>query len=132
MLAAVAPIGRRSRRAVDRHDDDHRGDDNGTGDDDDRHHDDDHDDDAAAPPRPQPKPKLLPLGVTIGGIHVGGLSPTARYTVVRAAFRAPLVLQAGGHRAMVSPATLGAIAYAKAAVAHARSARRRRRGPARR
>jgi lipoprotein-anchoring transpeptidase ErfK/SrfK len=40
---------------------------------------------------------------------------------VRAAFRAPLVLQAGGHRALVSPAKLGAVAYAKAAVAHAQS-----------
>ena len=74
------------------------------------------------PPKRHPKPKLIPLGVTVGGIHVGGLSATAAYMVVRAAFRAPLVLQAGGHRAMVNPATLGAIAYAKAAVAHARSA----------
>ncbi len=73
-------------------------------------------------PRPKPKPKTLPAGVTIGGIHVGGLAPNAAYAVVRAAFRAPLVLQAGGHRAMVSPLHLGAIAYAKAAVAHARSA----------
>jgi lipoprotein-anchoring transpeptidase ErfK/SrfK len=74
------------------------------------------------PPKRHSKPKLIPLGVTVGGIHVGGLSATAAYMVVRAAFRAPLVLQAGGHRAMVNPATLGAIAYAKAAVAHARSA----------
>jgi lipoprotein-anchoring transpeptidase ErfK/SrfK len=74
------------------------------------------------PPKKHPKPKLIPLGVTVGGIHVGGLSATAAYLVVRAAFRAPLVLQAGVHRAMVNPANLGAIAYAKAAVAHARSA----------
>ena len=72
-------------------------------------------------PRPKPKPTTLPAGVTIGGIHVGGLSPNAAYAVVRAAFRAPLVLQAGGHRAMVSPLKLGAVAYAKTAVAHARS-----------
>ena len=75
--------------------------------------------------RPQnkhPKAKLIPLGVTVGGIHVGGLSATAAYLVVRAAFQAPLVLHAGSHRAMVNPANLGAIAYAKAAVAHARSA----------
>jgi lipoprotein-anchoring transpeptidase ErfK/SrfK len=75
----------------------------------------------APKPRPKPKPKTLPAGVTIGGIHVGGLSPSAAYAVVRAAFRAPLVLQAGGHRALVSPQELGAVAYAKAAVAHARS-----------
>ena len=74
------------------------------------------------PPKGHPKPKLIPPGVTVGGIHVGGLSATAAYIVVRAAFRAPLVLQAGAHRAMVNPDNLGAIAYAKAAVAHARSA----------
>ncbi|HZT45770.1 MAG TPA: L,D-transpeptidase family protein [Gaiellaceae bacterium] len=73
-------------------------------------------------PRPRPQTRTLPVGVTIGGIHVGGLSPNAAYAVVRAAFRAPLVLQAGGHRALVSPSDLGAVAYAKAAVAHARSA----------
>jgi lipoprotein-anchoring transpeptidase ErfK/SrfK len=73
-------------------------------------------------PRPKPKPKPIPAGVTIGRIHVGGLSPSAAYAVVRAAFRAPLVLQAGGHRAIVSPVKLGVVAYAKAAVAHARSA----------
>ena len=76
----------------------------------------------ARPPKGHSKPKLIPLGVTVGGIHVGGLSATAAYIVVRAAFRAPLVLQAGAHREMVNPADLGAIAYAKAAVAHARSA----------
>ena len=74
------------------------------------------------PPKRHPKPKLIPVGVTIGGIHVGGLSSTAAYMVVRASFRAPLVLQAGAHRAMVNPSSLGAIAYAKAAIAHARSA----------
>ena len=74
------------------------------------------------PPKGHAKPKLIPLGVTVCGIHVGGLSATAAYIVVRAAFRAPLVLQAGAHREMVNPANLGAIAYAKAAVAHARSA----------
>jgi lipoprotein-anchoring transpeptidase ErfK/SrfK len=74
------------------------------------------------PPKKHPKPKLIPMGVTVGGIHVGGLSSTAAYIVVRAAFRAPLVLQAGAHRAMVNPSSLGAIAYAKSAIAHARSA----------
>jgi len=76
----------------------------------------------ARPPRRHVKPKLIPLGVTVGGIHVGGLSSTAAYMVVRAAFRAPLVLQAGAHRAIVNPGSLGAVAYAKAAIAHARSA----------
>src|SRR3954467_3100343 len=76
----------------------------------------------ARPPKRHVKPKLIPLGVTVGGIHVGGLSSTAAYMVVRAAFRAPLVLQAGAHRAIVNPGSLGAVAYAKAAIAHARSA----------
>jgi lipoprotein-anchoring transpeptidase ErfK/SrfK len=60
--------------------------------------------------------------VTIGGIHVGGLSPDAAYAVVRAAFRAPLVLSVMAHRVTVAPNSLGAVAYAKSAVAHARSA----------
>jgi lipoprotein-anchoring transpeptidase ErfK/SrfK len=77
---------------------------------------------APPPRRHPPKLRAIPVGVTVGGIHVGGLSPTAAYLVVRAAFRAPLVLTAGAHRASVSPAQLGAVAYAKAAVAHARSA----------
>ena len=71
-------------------------------------------------PRPKPRPRTLPAGVTIGGIHVGGLSPNAALAVVRAAFRAPLILQAGGHRAKVSPLELGAVAYTKLAIARAR------------
>jgi lipoprotein-anchoring transpeptidase ErfK/SrfK len=74
-------------------------------------------------PRPKPKPLRLPQGVTIGGIHVGGLSPDAAYAVVRASFRSPLVLKLGGHRASVPVTRLGAVAYAKTAVAHARSAK---------
>jgi lipoprotein-anchoring transpeptidase ErfK/SrfK len=75
------------------------------------------------PPKPKPGPERLPQGVTIGGIHVGGLSPDAAYAVVRASFRSPLVLTIGAHKATVSPAGLGAVAYAKAAVAHARGAK---------
>jgi lipoprotein-anchoring transpeptidase ErfK/SrfK len=74
-------------------------------------------------PRPKPRTSRLPEGVTIGGIHVGGLSPDAAYAVVRAGFRSPLVLAVGAHRVSVSPASVGAIAYAKAAVARARGAR---------
>ena len=73
-------------------------------------------------PRPKPAPKALPQGVTIGGIHVGGLSPRAAFLVVRAAFNSPLVLTIGAHRAEVSPARLGAVAYAKNAVSRARFA----------
>jgi lipoprotein-anchoring transpeptidase ErfK/SrfK len=74
-------------------------------------------------PRPKPASKTLPRGVTIGGIHVGGLSPRAAFAVVRAAFNSPLVLRAGAHKVEVNPAKLGAVAYAKNAVAHARSAK---------
>jgi lipoprotein-anchoring transpeptidase ErfK/SrfK len=76
-----------------------------------------------APPKPRPQPRVLPQGVTIGGIHVGGLSPDAAYAVVRAAFRSALVLTVGAHKEFVSPTELGAVAYAKAAVARARSAK---------
>ena len=73
-------------------------------------------------PKPKPAPKVLPHGVTIGGIHVGGLAPRAAYAVVRAAFEAPLVLAVGAHRIEVAPAKLGAVAYAKNAVSRARAA----------
>jgi lipoprotein-anchoring transpeptidase ErfK/SrfK len=73
-------------------------------------------------PKPKPTPKVLPHGVTIGGIHVGGLAPRAAYAVVRAAFDAPLVLVVGAHRIEVKPAGLGAVAYAKNAVSRARVA----------
>ena len=73
-------------------------------------------------PRPKPAPKALPQGVTIGGIHVGGLAPRAAYLVVRAAFNSPLVLTIGAHKVEASPARLGAVAYAKNAVSRARFA----------
>src|SRR5262249_10077266 len=74
-------------------------------------------------PKPRPQPRVLPQGVTIGGIHVGGLSPGAAHAGARAAFRSALVLTVGAHKEFVSPTELGAVAYAKAAVARARSAR---------
>jgi lipoprotein-anchoring transpeptidase ErfK/SrfK len=73
-------------------------------------------------PKPKPTPKVLPHGVTIGGIHVGGLAPRAAYAVVRAAFDEPLVLAVGAHRVELAPAKLGAVAYAKNAVSRARLA----------
>ena len=74
-------------------------------------------------PKPKPRPVALPDGVTIGGIHVGGLSPDAAYQVVLAGFRSPLVLKLGAHKVEISPISLGVTAYAKVAVAHARSAK---------
>ena len=62
-------------------------------------------------------------GVTIGGVHVGGLGPDAAYQVVRLAFESPLVLLGDDGRPItVSPEDLGAVAYVKAAIARARQA----------
>ncbi len=74
-------------------------------------------------PKPKPAPIRLPRGVTIGGIHVGGLSPTAAFAVVREAFSSELVLTLGAHKVTVRPAALGAVAYAKTAVARASGAK---------
>jgi len=74
------------------------------------------------PPVTRPKrvvPRLA-TGVTIGGVHVGGLGADAAYQVVRASFDTPLVLVARGRRISVLPSDLGAVAYVKAAVADAR------------
>ncbi len=78
----------------------------------------------APKPRPKPKADRLPDRVTIGGIHVGGLTPAAASDVVRAAFRAPLVVLLGERRVKVSPASLRAVAYIQNAVAKARRGRR--------
>jgi lipoprotein-anchoring transpeptidase ErfK/SrfK len=60
--------------------------------------------------------------VTIGGVHVGGLSPQAAYQAVRISFASPLVIVAGSRKLTVLPGRLGAVAYTKAAIARARSA----------
>jgi lipoprotein-anchoring transpeptidase ErfK/SrfK len=78
------------------------------------------------PPAPKPKPtqdsQRLPTGVTIGGIHVGGLGPDAAYQTIRLAFESPLRLVAAGTQLSVAPETLGAVAYVKQALAEARRA----------
>ena len=73
-------------------------------------------------PRPRPTPVRLPAGVTVGGVHVGGLTPAAAYDAVRAAFESPLIVLVGAKRATASPGELGAAAYVKPAIARARSA----------
>jgi lipoprotein-anchoring transpeptidase ErfK/SrfK len=84
---------------------------------------------AAPPPRPKPKPEPKPAvpariapGVTIGGVAVGGLSPYGAWVAVRAAFAQPLPLLVAGSLVRVAPASAGAVAYAKLAVAEARRA----------
>ena len=40
-------------------------------------------------------PAAMPLGVTIGGVQVGGLTPEAAAIAVQQGFQAPLELQLG-------------------------------------
>jgi lipoprotein-anchoring transpeptidase ErfK/SrfK len=53
-------------------------------------------------------PAAIPLGVTIGGMQVGGLTPDAAVTVVQQGFATPLELQLGSTRILVTPTVLGA------------------------
>ena len=69
-----------------------------------------------------PAPARIPAGVTIGDVAVGGLSPYAAWRTVRASFGRPLPLLAGGSLVRVAPASAGAVAYVKDAVARARHA----------
>ena len=72
-------------------------------------------------PKPRPTPRAIRLakGVTIGGVHVGGLTPQAALSAVRLAFASPLVVTLEEKRISVSPRRLGAKAYIEAAVARA-------------
>lgn len=77
-------------------------------------------------PRPRPKPRLpgrLAKRVSIGGIHVGGLTPQAALAAVEVAFRSPLVVSIGDRRASASPTRLGARAYFETALSRARRAK---------
>jgi lipoprotein-anchoring transpeptidase ErfK/SrfK len=76
-----------------------------------------------AEPLLEPEPARLPSSVKIGGIHVGGLTPKAAYTVVRLSFRPSLVLKLDKARLSVAPSRLGATAYVKGAVSRALQAR---------
>jgi len=53
-------------------------------------------------------PAAIPLGVTIGGLQVGGLTPEAAAIAVQQGFQAPLELQLGSTRILVTPDVLGA------------------------
>ena len=79
-------------------------------------------------PKPKPKPRLpepvlLPARVSVGGVHVGGLTPATAEAAVRVAFRSPLILRVGPTWLAVSPRRLGAVAYFQGAIARARNAR---------
>jgi len=64
----------------------------------------------------------IAAGVTVGGVAVGGMTPTDAYTAVRNAFERPLVILVGKHRLTVSPEKLGAVAYALKAIDRAGTA----------
>jgi len=55
-----------------------------------------------------PVPATIPVGVTIGGIEVGGLTPEAATETVQNEFNVPLTLRVGTTRVQVTPDVLGA------------------------
>ena len=66
-----------------------------------------------------PRRAVLADGVTIGGVVVGGLAPSAAYAAVREAFNRPLTLVFAGQRIRVAPSALGTVGYAHRAVSAA-------------
>jgi lipoprotein-anchoring transpeptidase ErfK/SrfK len=73
-------------------------------------------------PKRQPVVQRLAAGITVGGVHVGGLGPEAAEEAVKVAFESPLHLVARHQKLSVSPQDLGAVAYVRSAVATARRA----------
>ena len=67
-------------------------------------------------------PAVLADGVSIAGVDVGGLAPADALDAVRAAFAAPLTVVVAGHRTSATPEELGAVGYARRAVAAAAAA----------
>jgi lipoprotein-anchoring transpeptidase ErfK/SrfK len=69
-----------------------------------------------------PPPALIPPGVTISGITVGGLTPEEATTIVQERFDLPLqVILDRRHRLAPSPGALGASAHVDEAIARART-----------
>jgi lipoprotein-anchoring transpeptidase ErfK/SrfK len=69
-----------------------------------------------------PPPTLIPPGVTISGIPVGGLTPEEATTIVQERFDLPLqVILDRRHRLAPSPGALGASAHVDEAIARART-----------
>jgi lipoprotein-anchoring transpeptidase ErfK/SrfK len=67
-------------------------------------------------------PAAIPLGVSIGGVQVGGLTPEAAATAVQQEFQMPLELQLGSTRILVTPDLLGATAVVDKAIERALAA----------
>jgi lipoprotein-anchoring transpeptidase ErfK/SrfK len=68
------------------------------------------------------EPLLIPVGVTIGGVLVGGLPPDVATTAVQEAFDAPLELRLGATRVLVTPDVLGAAPVVDKAIERALAA----------
>jgi lipoprotein-anchoring transpeptidase ErfK/SrfK len=66
-----------------------------------------------------PPAATIPVGVTIGGIQVGGLTPEAATATVQSEFDLPLTLLVGTTRVQVTPDVLGATAVIDKAVERA-------------
>jgi len=72
--------------------------------------------------RDEPVEPLIPEGVSIAGIAVGGLTPDATTSVIQTAFEAPLTLRIAEGVLTPTPLALGATAYIPPAVARALAA----------
>jgi lipoprotein-anchoring transpeptidase ErfK/SrfK len=70
-------------------------------------------------PRPPAKRSRIAAGVTIAGIHVGGLAYGPAYSAISVEFRSPVVLQLGDKTITVSPWKLGAKPFIGPAVSRA-------------
>jgi lipoprotein-anchoring transpeptidase ErfK/SrfK len=73
----------------------------------------------AKPPPPPVKERRIAQGVTISGIHVGGLAYGPAYSAVSVEFRSPLMLRLGDRLMSVSPWKLGAKPFIGPAVSRA-------------
>jgi lipoprotein-anchoring transpeptidase ErfK/SrfK len=75
------------------------------------------------PTKPPRKRSTIPAGVTIAGIHVGGLAYGPAYSAVSVAFRSPLALELADRTVTVSPFRFQAKPYISAAVRRALASR---------
>ena len=71
------------------------------------------------PPPPPAKHARIAVGVTIAGIHVGGLAYGPAYSAVSVEFRTPMMLRLGNQLISVSPWKLGAKPFIGPAVSRA-------------
>jgi lipoprotein-anchoring transpeptidase ErfK/SrfK len=76
------------------------------------------------PPRPRPRPPAtIPIGVSIGGVLVGGLTPAQAREEVQTVFRRPLTILVNERIFKVAPQQLGSASYVGDAIKLARRAR---------